>query len=133
MEAENATLKGYIIDLKAKVAIYVPIKDDPIDMKVAEFINNYPDRNKLKIMFMRDSEGVYTFGSKRVFVSIEKGRIKVRVGGGYLSIDEFLDQFTPGELEKIERKDPLKRFSEKVCITKSIQGKLSNTNSVVKF
>ena len=43
-------------------------------------------------MFMRESEGVYQFGSKRVNVRIEKGgKIKIRVGGGYLSIDEFLD------------------------------------------
>lgn len=40
----------------------------------------------------------------------------VRVGGGYLSIDEFLDQYTPAELEKLERKDPLKKFSEKIAI-----------------
>ena len=85
-------------------------------MKVAEFINNYPDRNKLKIMFMRDSEGVYTFGSKRVFVSIEKGRIKVRVGGGYLSIDEFLDQYTPAELERLERKDPMRRMTDRIAL-----------------
>ena len=58
---------------------------------MADFINNYPDRNKLKIMFMRETEGVYEFGSKRVNVRIEKGRIKIRVGGGFLSIDEFLD------------------------------------------
>ena len=40
----------------------------------------------------------------------------VRVGGGYLSIDEFLDQYTPAELEKLERKDPLKKFSEKIAV-----------------
>ena len=91
LELENATLKSYVIDLKARVAVYVPIKDDPIDMKMAEFINNFPDRHRLKIMFMRESEGVYEFGSKRVNVRIEKGRIKIRVGGGYLSIDEFID------------------------------------------
>lgn len=84
-------MKAYIIDLKARVAVYVPIKDDPIDHKMAEFINNYPDRNRLKIMFMRDSSGVYEFGSKKVSVRIEKGRILIRVGGGYMSIDEFLD------------------------------------------
>ena len=54
LELETATLKSYIIDLKARVAVYVPIKDDPIDLKVAEFINNYPDRSRLKIMFMRE-------------------------------------------------------------------------------
>ena len=123
LELENVTLKNYIIDLKARVAVYVPVKDDPIDQKIAEYINSYPDRNKLKIMFMRESEGVYEFGSKRVNVRIEKGgKIKIRVGGGYLSIDEFLDQFTPAELEKLERKDPLKRFSERMLAQKIIQG-----------
>jgi len=53
-------------------------------------------------------------------VKVEKDCIKIRVGGGYLSIDEFLDQYTPVELEKLERKDPLKRFSEKVAIQKTI-------------
>ena len=91
LEMENATLKNYCIDLKARVAVYVPIKEDPVDQKMADFINNYPDRNKLKIMFMRETEGVYEFGSKRVNVRIEKGKIKIRVGGGFLSIDEFLD------------------------------------------
>jgi hypothetical protein len=58
---------------------------------LAEFINNYPERAKLKIMFMRESEGVYQFGTKRVYVRVEKNNIKIRVGGGFLSIDEFLD------------------------------------------
>lgn len=73
------------------MAIYVPVRDDAIDMKLAEYINNYPERSKLKIMFMRENEGVYHFGSKRVNVRVEKGRILIRVGGGYASIDEFLD------------------------------------------
>ena len=68
-------MKDYIIDLKSKVSIYVPIKNDPIDMKVAEFINNYPDRNKLKVMFLRESEGVYEFGTKRVLIRVEKNKI----------------------------------------------------------
>lgn len=70
LEVENQTLKNYIIDLKARVAVYVPIKDDVIDNRMAEFINNYPDRNKLKVMFMRDHEGVYDFGSKKISVRV---------------------------------------------------------------
>jgi len=50
-----ATLKSYVIDLKARIAIYIPVKDCPIDKKLAEYINNYPDRQKLKIMFMRET------------------------------------------------------------------------------
>ena len=58
-EAEIDTLRQYIIDLKSRIAVYIPVKNDQIDKKLAEYINNYPDRQKLKIMFMRESEGVY--------------------------------------------------------------------------
>lgn len=90
-ENEIDTLKTYIIDLKSRIAVYIPVKGDPTDKKMAEYINNYPDRQKLKIMFMRESEGVYQFGTKRIGVKVAKDKIEIRVGGGFLSIDEFLD------------------------------------------
>ena len=120
LESENETLKSYIIDLKSRIAIYIPVKSDAVDMKLAEYINNYPDRQRLKIMFLRESEGVYEFGSRRIRVKVEKDKILIKVGGGHLSIDEFLDQYTPVELEKLERKDPLKRFAERVAVQKTI-------------
>ena len=91
LESENETLKAYIVDLKSRIAVYIPVKSDAVDMKLAEYINNYPDRKKLKIMFMRESQGVYEFGSKRICVKVEKDKILIKVGGGFLSIDEFLD------------------------------------------
>jgi hypothetical protein len=120
-----------VIDLKQRIAVYIPVKEDLVDKKLAEFINNYPERAKLKIMFMRESDGVYQFGTKRVAVKVENHNIKIRVGGGYLSIDEFLDQYTPVELEKLERKDPLKRFSEKVAVQKTIVSAAVRENSPV--
>ena len=74
-------------------------------------------------MFMRESEGVYEFGSRKVMVKVERDKIQIKVGGGYLSIDEFLDQYTPVELEKLERRDPLKRFSEKVAVQKTLDNR----------
>ena len=53
-------------------------------------------------------------------VKVERDKIQIKVGGGYLSIDEFLDQYTPIELEKLERRDPLKRFTERVAVQKVI-------------
>jgi len=73
------------------VAVYVPIKTDSIDKKIAEYINNYPDRTRLKVMFVREAEGVYKFGSKRVNIKIDKDKINIRVGGGFMTIDEFID------------------------------------------
>ena len=109
-EQEIEALKAYIIDLKSRIAVYIPVKNDSVDKKLAEYINNYPERNKLKIMFMREQEGVYQFGTKKVYVRVDKDKINIRVGGGFLSIDEFLDQYTPAELEKLERRDPVKRI-----------------------
>ena len=131
-ELEVETLKQYVMDLKSRIAVYIPVKDDVIDRRLAEYINNYPDRQKLKIMFMRESEGVYEFGSKRIGVKVDKDKINVRVGGGYLSIDEFLDQYTPVELEKLERKDPLKKFSEKLAVQKTLVGHEKREGSPIR-
>lgn len=43
-ECEIETLKQYVIDLKSRIAVYIPVKGDSIDNKLAEYINNYPDR-----------------------------------------------------------------------------------------
>ena len=127
-ELDNANneieqLRQYIIDLKSRIAVYIPVKNDTIDKKLAEYINNYPDRQKLKIMFMRESEGVYQFGTKRVMVKCVKDKIEIRVGGGFLSLDEFLDQYTPSELQVLERKDPMRRMTDRIALQKTIQGR----------
>ena len=73
-------------------------------MALGQFLNEYPERDQIKIMFLRESEGVYQFGSKRCNIKIDLNKIFVRVGGGYLMIDEFVDQYLPIELEKIGTK-----------------------------
>ena len=47
--------------------------------------------------FVRESEGIYKYGKKRVFMKIEGDQIIIRVGGGYLTIEEFIDQYCDGE------------------------------------
>ena len=60
LERELAALLNKKIEpVRPKFQYYVPVKGDQIDEKLAEYINNYPERSKLKIMFMRESEGVY--------------------------------------------------------------------------
>lgn len=96
---------------KMKAGLYIPVKRDNVDEKLAEYINKL-DPQQIKIMFMRESSGVYEFGSRRVMVRVERGKIQIKVGGGYLSIDEFLNQYTPEELGKLQRRDPFKRVTE---------------------
>lgn len=68
-------LKKLIIELKDKSAVYVAISDDSIDRKIAEFINSSNDPHKLTKMFIREREGVYQFGSKRVYVKMEGDKV----------------------------------------------------------
>ena len=51
---------------------------------------------------VRESEGVYKYGKKRVFMKIENDMIVIRVGGGYLTFDQFIEQYCNGD--QLERK-----------------------------
>ena len=107
-------------------------------MRLAEYINNYPDRSRLKIMFQRESEGVYIFGTKRVNIRVDNNNINVRVGGGYLSIDEFIEQYTPSEVERMLRMDPSKKYSDRAFMLSKLPpmnftgGELSPRSSMIE-
>jgi hypothetical protein len=46
--------------METNVAMYIPVKNDAIDKRLAEFINENPDKVRLASMFMRENgEGVY--------------------------------------------------------------------------
>lgn len=65
---------------------------DRVDCALAKYLNGLGD--KLKVSFLRESDGVYRFGTKRVVLSLEKGEeIHIRVGGGYMHIKNFIEQY----------------------------------------
>ena len=49
----------------------------------------------------RISTGKYLFGSKTISAKIVNGRLLIRVGGGYLNFEEFIRQYAPSELVKL--------------------------------
>ena len=102
-------MKGKIKQLQAMAATYVPVKGDEVDMALADFLNNFEDKGKLQVMFIRLQPGIYSFGSKKVCVKVDNGKINIRVGGGYMRITEFLEKYTTIELEKSAREgiDPM--------------------------
>ena len=65
-ESEVESLQKFIQELKQVNMVYMPVKDDVVDCALAEFINNYPDRSKLRIVFLREHKGQYIFGSKTI-------------------------------------------------------------------
>lgn len=61
--------------MKERSAIYVPVKEDQLDEFLGQFINSTNDPHKLTKLFLREREGVYQFGTKRVYVKMENGKI----------------------------------------------------------
>lgn len=87
---------------KIKNPVYQPIKADAIDKALADYLNS---RNSvLPLPFVREVYGIYLFGGRKVNISIERGKLTVKVGGGFLPIEEFIDSYTEIELEKFEKR-----------------------------
>jgi len=78
---------------KLRFSVYIPRKEDKIDNALSEFINKVrPEQDPMNIMFLRESEGVYQYGSKRVYIKVGKERqVLVRVGGGFMNIEDFIN------------------------------------------
>ena len=67
---------------------YKPVKGDIIDEKWAEYLNNA----NLKLPVVREKEGVYIFGTKKVTAKILNENLMIRVGGGYMGAADFISQ-----------------------------------------
>mmetsp|Transcript_14101 Transcript_14101/g.9910 ORF Transcript_14101/g.9910 Transcript_14101/m.9910 type:complete len:131 (+) Transcript_14101:1105-1497(+) len=82
---------------EVEVITYVPVQGDHIDQKLAYYINKAPVKMRNRLNFERESHGVYRYLKKRVFMKIEKDTIIIRTGGGYMTIDEFVECYCGGE------------------------------------
>lgn len=86
-------------DLRAmkSVKAYKPVKGDEVDEMFAAYIN----KNKLAIPVKRIDGGKYVFGSRNIMAKIINGKLVIRVGGGYMSAEEFIEQYGKIEMLKL--------------------------------
>lgn len=103
-------LRKSIIEIKKKNQVYICQIDDEIDLKIAEFIHDSKDSILLTQLFLREDNGVYSFGTKRVFAKIENGKVFIRYGGGYQTLEQFVNKYSSIESEKITQKDSATLF-----------------------
>lgn len=73
---------------------YRPIKGDLVDELIARYINQMSCPLPVK----RLGDGFYLFGTKKIFAKIMNGKLVIRVGGGFMSIDEFLNSYADFEV-----------------------------------
>jgi predicted nucleic acid-binding Zn-ribbon protein len=101
-EMEVEAMRTAVFELKNSNPVYFPVLDDPIDLAVADYFNSRDE--VLIVPFVRESYGVYVYGSKKIMVSIERGKVIVKVGGGFLPIEVFLESYTGTELDKFDNR-----------------------------
>jgi|TARA_B110000285_G_scaffold202463_1_gene237812 predicted RNase H-like nuclease (RuvC/YqgF family) len=100
-DVELERIFDYAYDLTMIHFVYKEVEGDKIDKKLADIINHADKNskssmNKAKLLFVRESEGVYTYCKKKVFIKrTDEDRLIIRVGGGYMSLEEFIDTFNP--------------------------------------
>lgn len=76
---------------------------NPIDLALYDFMSI--QKPSLPIKFVKDCDGVYIFGTKKVFIKLDNGKLHVRIGGGFMIIDEFIKVFMGQELDKLNREN----------------------------
>jgi hypothetical protein len=72
-EFEIEILRRMVTELQRQHPTYIPVKDDPVDLAISEYCN--ARAKPLDVPFLREDQGIYVFGSKRVFIKMENGKI----------------------------------------------------------
>lgn len=95
---EVLAIHSALEELKKKYPVYFPVKEDALDVALGNYLN-LRDFG-LAVPFIREGGGVYVFGTRKVLVNYERGKLTVKVGGGFLPIEEFIQAYSDIEVEK---------------------------------
>jgi hypothetical protein len=66
----------------------------------------YINTQGVELPITRLGGGFYMFGTKKIYAKIMNNKLVVRVGGGFMGIDEFIHTYGAQELQKIKRYTP---------------------------
>lgn len=81
--------------------MYKAVKGDAIDELFAFHMN----KAQLNLPVKRITAGKYMFGTRQILCKIINGKLVIRVGGGYMGADEFIEQYGRIELLKMMKAD----------------------------
>ncbi len=73
---------------------FKPSATDDVDMMLHEYLKY----SGCDVPIRKVGGGYYIFGTKKIYAKIMNGKLVIRVGGGYMVIEEFIQTY--GEIEK---------------------------------
>lgn len=91
-----------------QIKLYKPVKGDVVDEMFANCLN----KAKVEIDVQRISANNYMFGTKKILAKIVNGQLVIRVGGGYMNAEEFIDQYGKIEMMKIMKMEEQAKASK---------------------
>lgn len=100
--SEIYLLRNIALDAQLEKMYYAPVRTDPVDLCMAEFVNNRVP--PLAVPLVREDTGIYLFNSRKIKVKIENNKVIVRLGGGFQGIEEFINESMQIEVDKIEER-----------------------------
>jgi len=101
--------------------LYKAVVGDLVDELFADYIN----RLGCPVPVKRTGQNNYMFGTKKISAKIINGRLVIRVGGGYMGIEEFMMYYGQQELLKIQKEEAA------IAITSDLS-LLENDEDIVK-
>ncbi|CDW71764.1 UNKNOWN [Stylonychia lemnae] len=99
---------------KAAAPAYKAVAGDDIDAMLASMLNNSGESVELK----RLGGGFYMFGNKKIYCKLMNGKLVVRVGGGYVGIEEFIRIYMKEKAKKVGDKYEISREVDEDAIIK---------------
>jgi len=82
---------------------YVPDQNDKLDQLFAHYIK----KTRFPLTITKLGIGQYQLGPKRIYASIQNDNLVVRVGGGYMLVEDFLTEFFPANDNKMMSKSQI--------------------------
>jgi hypothetical protein len=68
-------------------------------------LGDWLNLNNCGLIIKRLGGGYYMFGTRKIYAKIMNGKLVIRVGGGYMGIDEFMRHYGAIELAKQQRQE----------------------------
>ena len=68
-----------------------------------EMIGQYITQANCPVPIKKLGNGYYIFGTRKIYAKILNGKLVIRVGGGYMIIEEFINTYAEQELNKINK------------------------------
>lgn len=74
-------------------------KGDVLDQMISLYIN----QSNCPVPIRKIGNGFYLFGTKKIFAKILNGKLVIRVGGGFMIIEEFIATYADSEMNKVSK------------------------------